>query len=147
MQNTGKRCVILLFFIILRWSFNYESNVFRFNKILIDCVFGNSKFLASPRSIVSVSGTINLLFPHTQSISIYYFTGWNTGFYFTRNLTAIYVINKFIQGLLHRFLFSRFTNLNVITILRAPDKLRICVFYAMKTSKIQSVHLRIHIAV
>jgi hypothetical protein len=27
---------------------------------------------ASPRSIVSVSGTINLLFPHTQSISIYY---------------------------------------------------------------------------
>ena len=91
--------------------------------------------LASPRSIVSVSGTINLLFPHTQSISIYYFTGWNTGFYFTRNLTAIYVINKFIQGLLHRFLFSRFTNLNVITILRAPDKLRICVFYAMKTSK------------
>jgi hypothetical protein len=45
MQNTGKRCVILLFFIILRWSFNYESNVFRYNKILIDCVFGNSKFL------------------------------------------------------------------------------------------------------
>ena len=28
---------------------------------------------ASPRSIVSVSGTINLLFPHTQSISIYYY--------------------------------------------------------------------------
>jgi hypothetical protein len=45
MQNTGKRCVILLVFIILRWSFNYESNVFRFNKILIDCVFGNSKFV------------------------------------------------------------------------------------------------------
>jgi hypothetical protein len=43
MPNTGKRCVILLFFIILRWSFNYESNVFRYNKILIDCVFGNSK--------------------------------------------------------------------------------------------------------
>ena len=45
MQNTGKNCVILLVFIILRWSFNYESNVFRFNKILIDCVFGNSKFV------------------------------------------------------------------------------------------------------
>ena len=28
----------------------------------------------SPRSIVSVSGTTNLLFPHTQSISIYYHT-------------------------------------------------------------------------
>jgi hypothetical protein len=35
----------LLVFIILRWSFNYESNVFRYNKILIDCVFGNSKFV------------------------------------------------------------------------------------------------------
>jgi hypothetical protein len=45
MQNTGKRCVILLVFIILRWSFNYESNVFRYNKILIDCVFGNGKFV------------------------------------------------------------------------------------------------------
>jgi hypothetical protein len=45
MQNTGKRCVILLDFIILRWSFNYESNVFRYNKILIDCVFENSKFV------------------------------------------------------------------------------------------------------
>jgi hypothetical protein len=45
MQNTGKRCVIVLVFIILRWSFNYESNVFRYNKILIDCVFGNSKFV------------------------------------------------------------------------------------------------------
>jgi hypothetical protein len=46
MQNTGKRCVILLVFIILRWSFNYESNVFRYNKILIDCVFRNSKCVA-----------------------------------------------------------------------------------------------------
>ena len=45
MQNTGKRCMILLVFIILRWSFNYESNVFWYNKILIDCVFGNSKFV------------------------------------------------------------------------------------------------------
>ena len=45
MQNTGKRCVIVLVFVILRWSFNYESNVFRYNKILIDCVFGNSKFV------------------------------------------------------------------------------------------------------
>ena len=44
MQNTSKRCVILLVCIILRWSFNYESNVYRYNKILIDCVFGNSKF-------------------------------------------------------------------------------------------------------
>jgi hypothetical protein len=45
MQNTGKRCMILLVFIILRWSFNYESNVYRYNKILIDCVFENSKFV------------------------------------------------------------------------------------------------------
>jgi hypothetical protein len=45
MQNTGKWCVILLVFIILRWALNYESNVFRYNKILIDCVFGNSKFV------------------------------------------------------------------------------------------------------
>ena len=45
MQNTGKRCVIVLVFVILRWSFNCESNVFRYNKILIDCVFGNSKFV------------------------------------------------------------------------------------------------------
>jgi hypothetical protein len=45
MQNTDKRCVILLVFIILRWALNYESNVFRYNKILIDCVFGNSKFV------------------------------------------------------------------------------------------------------
>ena len=37
--------MILLVFIILRWSYNYESNVFRYNKILIDCVFGNSKFV------------------------------------------------------------------------------------------------------
>ena len=45
MQNTGKRCVILLVFIILKSSFNYESNLFGINKILIDCVFGNSKFV------------------------------------------------------------------------------------------------------
>jgi hypothetical protein len=61
MQNTGKRCVILLFFIILRWSFNYESNVFRYNKILIDCVFGNSKFL------VPSTPTINLGFASVNS--------------------------------------------------------------------------------
>jgi hypothetical protein len=61
MQNTGKRCVILLFFIILRWSFNYESNVFRYNKILIDCVFGNSKFLV-PSTL-----TINLDFASVNS--------------------------------------------------------------------------------
>jgi hypothetical protein len=40
MQFSDKRCVILLVFIILRWSFNYEFNVFRYNKILIDYVFG-----------------------------------------------------------------------------------------------------------
>jgi hypothetical protein len=45
MQNTGKRSVILLVFIILMWSFNYESNNFRYNKILLDYVFGNSKFV------------------------------------------------------------------------------------------------------
>jgi len=45
---------------------------FRYNRMLIDCVFGNGKFVASLRSIVSVSVTTNLLFPHTQSISIYY---------------------------------------------------------------------------
>jgi hypothetical protein len=61
MQNTGKRCVILLVFIILRWSFNYESNVFRFNKILIDCVFGNSKF------IVPSTLTIHLGFASVNS--------------------------------------------------------------------------------
>jgi hypothetical protein len=61
MQNTGKRSVILLFFIILRWSFNYESNVFRYNKILIDCVFGNSKFLV-PSTL-----TINLGFASVNS--------------------------------------------------------------------------------
>ena len=77
MQNTGKRCMILLVFIILR------SNVFRYNKILIDCVFGNSKFVVPSTLtidlgfasvniyIVSVLGTTNLLFLHTQSISIY----------------------------------------------------------------------------
>ena len=47
MQNTGKRCVILLVFIILRWSFNYESNVFRYNKILID--YSGIASLLSPR--------------------------------------------------------------------------------------------------
>jgi hypothetical protein len=61
MQNTGKRCVILLVFIILRWSFNYESNVFRYNKILIDCVFGNSKF------VVPSTLTIDLGFASVNS--------------------------------------------------------------------------------
>jgi hypothetical protein len=61
MQNTSKRCVILLVFIILRWSFNYESNVFRFNKILIDCVFGNSKF------VVPSTLTIDLGFASVNS--------------------------------------------------------------------------------
>jgi hypothetical protein len=55
MQNTGKRCVIVLVFIILRWSFNYESNVFRYNKILIDCVFENSKFVV-PSTLTSDLG-------------------------------------------------------------------------------------------
>ena len=57
MQNTGKRCMILLVFIILRWSFNYGSNVFRYNKILIDCVFGNSEFVV-PRVVIPPSGII-----------------------------------------------------------------------------------------
>ena len=78
----SKRYVILLVFIILRWSFNYESNVFRYNKILIDCVFGNSKFvvpstLTIDLGFASVNSQClgdNLLFPHTQSISIYYVT-------------------------------------------------------------------------
>ena len=61
MQNTGKRCVILLVFIILRWSFNYEFNVFRYNKILIDCVFGNSKF------VVPSTLTIHLGFASVNS--------------------------------------------------------------------------------
>ena len=61
MQNTGKRCVILLVYIILRWSFNYESNVFRYNKILIDCVFGNSKF------VVHSTQTIDLGFASVNS--------------------------------------------------------------------------------
>ena len=64
MQNTGKRCVILLVFIILRWSFNYESNVFRYNKILIDCVFGNSKF------VVPSTLTIDLGFASVNSQSL-----------------------------------------------------------------------------
>ena len=64
MQNTGKRCVILLVFIILRWSFNYESNVFRYNKILIDCVFGNSKF------VVPSTLTIDLGFASFNSQSL-----------------------------------------------------------------------------
>jgi hypothetical protein len=61
MQNTGKRCVILLVFIILRCSFNYESNVFRYHKILIDCVFGNSKF------VVPSTLTIDLGFASVNS--------------------------------------------------------------------------------
>ena len=81
MQNTGKRCVILLFFIILRWSFNYESNVFRYNKILIDCVFGNSKFLV-PSTL-----TINLGFASVNSQCL------------RDNKLAIpsYPVNKYIQ--------------------------------------------------
>jgi hypothetical protein len=48
-------------FIILRWSFNYESNVFRYNKILIDWVFGNSK------SVVPSTLTIDLGFASVNS--------------------------------------------------------------------------------
>jgi hypothetical protein len=64
MQNTGKRCVFLMVFIILRWSFNYESNGFRYNKILIDCVFGNSKFFV-PSTL-----TIDLGFASVNSQSL-----------------------------------------------------------------------------
>jgi hypothetical protein len=53
--------VNLLVFIILRWSFNYESNVVRYNKILIDCVFGNSKF------VVPSTLTIDLGFASVNS--------------------------------------------------------------------------------
>jgi hypothetical protein len=68
--ETGKRCVILWVFIILRWSFNYESNVFRYNKILIDYVFGNSKFDLSPctfmlKSTFSKELDIVMLFPQS----------------------------------------------------------------------------------
>jgi hypothetical protein len=102
MQNTGKRCVIFLVFIILRWSFNYESNVFHAPTYQISLTYlkrnnyltlrskSNNIYLltgyegiasllsprhwlltlASPRSIVRVEGTTNLLFPNTQSISI-----------------------------------------------------------------------------
>jgi hypothetical protein len=66
MQNTGKRCLILLVFVILRWSFNYESKVFRYNKILIDCVFGNSKYLLPVFCIINlniVSWTLLCYFP------------------------------------------------------------------------------------
>jgi hypothetical protein len=41
--------------------FNYEFNVFRYNKILIDCVFGNSKF------VVPSTLTINLGFASVNS--------------------------------------------------------------------------------
>ena len=61
MQNTGKICVILLVFIILRWSFNYESNVYRYNKILIDYVFGKSNF------VVPSTLTIDLGFASVNS--------------------------------------------------------------------------------
>ena len=83
MQNTGKRCVILLVFIILRWSFNYESNVFRYNKILKDCEFGNSKF------VVPSTLTIDLGFASVNSQCL-----WD-------NKLAIpsYPVNKYI--LLH----------------------------------------------
>jgi hypothetical protein len=64
MQNTDKRCVILLVFIVLRWSFNNESNVFRYNNILIDCVFGNSKF------VVPSTLTIDLGFASVNSQSL-----------------------------------------------------------------------------
>ena len=62
-QNTGKKCVNLLVFIILRWSFNYESNVFRYNKILIDCVFGNSKFVVPSTLTIQCLGDNKLPIP------------------------------------------------------------------------------------
>jgi hypothetical protein len=40
---------------------NYESNVFRYNKILIDCVFGNIKF------VVPSTMTIDLGFASVNS--------------------------------------------------------------------------------
>jgi hypothetical protein len=96
MQNTGKRCVILLVFIILRWLFNYESNVYRYNKILIDCVFGNSKF------VVPSTLTIDLGFVSVNSQCL------------RDNKLAIpsYPVNKYI-------IFSRGT-LNCMDVLYCP---------------------------
>ena len=83
MQNTGKRCVILLVFIILRRSFNYESNVFRYNKILIDCVFGNSKF------VVHSTPTIDLGFASVN----------NQGLGDNKLAIPSYPVNKYIVTL------------------------------------------------
>ena len=63
--------------------------------------------------------------------------------------------NRFIFNLCIIILFIDeiyYLQIYYLCVIRAPDKLRICVFYAMKTSKNacisdQSVHLRIHIAV
>jgi hypothetical protein len=87
MQNTGKRCVILLVFIILRWSFSYESNVYRYNKILIDCVFGNSKF------VVPATLTIDLGFASVNSKGL----GDN------KLANPSYPVNKYILSLSIRY--------------------------------------------
>jgi hypothetical protein len=83
-----------------------ESNVFRYNKILIDCVFGNSKFLV-PSTLTSDLGfasvnsqTINLLFPHTQSISIYYISQVNNMFTFRRSMIRLYFVLLYLTKFL-----------------------------------------------
>jgi hypothetical protein len=70
--------IILLVFIILRWS--YESNVFRYNTILIDCVFGNSKF------VVPSTLTIDLGFASGKFLEILNFWTLKLLFFFFYNL-------------------------------------------------------------
>ena len=50
---------------------------------------------ALPRSMVSVSGTINLLFPHTQSTRIYYYT--SLSFFLYKNMTVVLLLNPKIN--------------------------------------------------
>ena len=88
MQNTGKRCVILLVFIILRWSFNYESNVFRYNKILIDCVFGNSKCVV----------------PSTLTIDLGFASFNSQGLGVNKLAIPSYPVNKYIMFFLRNYL-------------------------------------------
>jgi hypothetical protein len=85
-QYSDLQCKILAKDAWFYWSLSFwgdhsTMSLMFFGIITYDCVFGIASLLsprpwlltpASPRSIVSVSGTTNLLFPHTQSISIYY---------------------------------------------------------------------------
>jgi hypothetical protein len=106
MQNTGKRCVILLVFIILRWSFNYESNVFRYNKILIDCVFGNSKFVVPIR--VWFFGEIRLQHKCTWWLQVL----WQ--FWFFLKFFEIFEILKIFENFQFLFLILEFWKFSLI---------------------------------